>query len=205
MSSFTENGKLLIDRAIVVEGRDDVAAVSAACDALIIPTHGFGITQETWSVIATAYDEKGLIILTDPDHAGEEIRRRLTERFPGSVQCFLAREDAVAGDDIGIENACPEDIRTALTRSLELHKAADACDLADTGAAASHYREVSASDIRELGLCGSDGSKSKRAAVCKSLGIGFCNSHALIKRLKGFRIGYEELLAAVMQLPDADE
>ena len=103
MSSFTEDGKLRIDRAIVVEGRDDVAAVSAACDALIIPTHGFGITQETWAVIAKAYDEKGLIILTDPDHAGEEIRRRLTEKFPGSVQCFLAREDAVSGDDIGIE------------------------------------------------------------------------------------------------------
>ena len=205
-NSSTEDGKLCIDRAIVVEGRDDVAAVSAACDALIIPTHGFGITQETWAVIAKAYDEKGLIILTDPDHAGEEIRRRLSEKFPGSVQCFLAREDAVSGDDIGIENACPEDIRAALSRALELHEAAESRTSADTGAVVNgHYREVRASDIRDLGLSGADGSKSKRAAVCKALGIGFCNSHALVKRLKGFRIGYEELLAAVMQLTETDE
>ena len=206
MSSFTEDGKLRIDRAIVVEGRDDVAAVSAACDALIIPTHGFGITQETWAVIAKAYDEKGLIILTDPDHAGEEIRRRLTEKFPGSVQCFLAREDAVSGDDIGIENACPEDIRLALLRAMELHKAAESTASTDKGAETTwHYREVSCSDIRDLGLSGAAGSKSKRAAICKALGIGFCNSHALVKRLKGFRIGYEELLAAVMQLTETDE
>ena len=206
MSSFTEDGKLRIDRAIVVEGRDDVAAVSAACDALIIPTHGFGITQETWAVIAKAYDEKGLIILTDPDHAGEEIRRRLTEKFPGSVQCFLAREDAVSGDDIGIENACPEDIRSALLRAMELHKAAESTASTDKGAETTwHYREVSCSDIRDLGLSGAAGSKSKRAAICKALGIGFCNSQALVKRLKGFRIGYEELLAAVMQLTETDE
>ena len=36
--------KLHIREAIVVEGRDDVDAVSKACDALIIATHGFGIT-----------------------------------------------------------------------------------------------------------------------------------------------------------------
>ena len=57
-------------------------AVSRAADALIIPTHGFGITKETWDVTAKAYEEKGLIILTDPDHAGEQIRKKLTEKFP---------------------------------------------------------------------------------------------------------------------------
>ena len=37
--------RLIINEAIVVEGRDDVDAVAKACDALIIATHGFGITR----------------------------------------------------------------------------------------------------------------------------------------------------------------
>ena len=46
-----KNEKLKVSRAIVVEGRDDVDVVSRACDALIIPTHGFGITKDTWELI----------------------------------------------------------------------------------------------------------------------------------------------------------
>ena len=86
--------KINIEQAIIVEGRDDVTAVSEAVNALIIPTHGFGITAETWGVIAKAYEEKGLIILTDPDHAGEEIRRKLTEKFPEDTGvCIEKRSD----------------------------------------------------------------------------------------------------------------
>ena len=39
--------RLIINEAIVVEGRDDIDAVAKSCDALIIATHGFGITSET--------------------------------------------------------------------------------------------------------------------------------------------------------------
>lgn len=190
-----EDKRLRVERAVVVEGKDDVSAVTKACDALIIPTHGFGITAETWAVLAKANEELGLIILTDPDHAGQEIRRMLTEKFPGAVQCYMAREDAVSGDDIGIENADPEDIRKAVARALELHKAV--CSAADPQQSEdSSYLEVTASDLTELGLSGAEGSSERRASVCKALGIGYCNSGALLKRLRGFRIGYEELRKA---------
>ena len=54
MITYTDSGKLRVDRAIVVEGRDDIDAVSRACDALIIATHGAGIAQETWDIIGKA-------------------------------------------------------------------------------------------------------------------------------------------------------
>ncbi len=38
--------KLSIKEAIVVEGRDDAAVVSQITDALIIQTHGFGISGD---------------------------------------------------------------------------------------------------------------------------------------------------------------
>ncbi len=42
--------RLKVSQAIIVEGRDDVDVVTRACDALVIPTHGFGITKETWEL-----------------------------------------------------------------------------------------------------------------------------------------------------------
>ena len=87
--------KLHIREAIVVEGRDDVDAVSKACDALIIATHGFGITGDTWALIEKAYDELGIIIMTDPDYSGEEIRRRLTAKFPNALHAYMPRSEAI--------------------------------------------------------------------------------------------------------------
>ena len=109
-----------VDQAIVVEGRDDVNAVKAACDALIIATHGFGISAETWMEIDKANKEKGLIVLTDPDHAGEEIRRRINGKYPDAVNAFIDRGDAESGRDIGVENARPEVIKEARGKALEL-------------------------------------------------------------------------------------
>ena len=130
-----------IAEVIVVEGRDDTAAIKRAVRAVTIETHGFGISKSTWEKIECAYNDYGIIIFTDPDHAGEEIRRKLLEKFPDAKQAFLSREKAmekkgmrkgvneetVMDDgqkkekmpqpDIGIENALPEDIREALKKA----------------------------------------------------------------------------------------
>ena len=187
--------KLKIDQAIVVEGRDDVDAVSRAVDALIIPTHGFGITAETWGMIAKAYEEKGLVILTDPDHAGEEIRRRLTERFPESVQAHVARKDAITADDIGIENAEPEAIAIALEKALIragiIREDGEPGENQISAPAETVFADMA--DLRDLGLVGTDGASEMRAELARSLGIGYGNAGAFVKKLKGFGIGLNEL------------
>lgn len=194
-----EDGRLVTGMAIVVEGRDDVDAVSRACDTLIIPTHGFGIRERTWELMEKAYNEIGLIILTDPDHAGEDIRRRLTRRFPEAVQCYMAREDAEKADDIGIENARPEDIRAAVARALELHGSAGSRET-DPGESEAAYREVGPRELAELGLAGTEGAAELRNSVTRELGIGYCNARALTGRLRSFRIGYEELAETVSRI-----
>lgn len=190
MSNMQSQDRIRTGMAIIVEGKDDVDAVSRASEDLIIPTHGFGIRETTWEVMEKAYREIGVIILTDPDHAGEAIRRRLTERFPDAVQCYMAREEAEKADDIGIENARPEDIRAALEKALELHGTAAG---RDSGKTADTYREVTMRDLTELGLSGTDGAAELRNAVSRELGIGYCNARMLLTRLRGFRIGYEAL------------
>ena len=105
-----------IDEIIVVEGRDDTAAVRRAVDAVTIETHGYGIARDTWERLEAAYRRAGLIIFTDPDHAGRMIRRALKEHFPQAKHAYLTDSEAEKAGDIGIENAAPADIRRALQR-----------------------------------------------------------------------------------------
>ena len=43
-----------IREILVVEGRDDTAAIKKSVDAITIETHGYGITNKTWKLIEEA-------------------------------------------------------------------------------------------------------------------------------------------------------
>ena len=60
----------VIAETIIVEGRDDTNSIKRAVAAETIETHGFGIRRETWELIDKAYRTTGIIVFTDPDHAG---------------------------------------------------------------------------------------------------------------------------------------
>ena len=176
----------MIKEIIVVEGRDDEAAVKRAVDAETIATHGFGIRQETFARIEKAYAERGIIILTDPDHAGETIRKRLSERFPEGKHAFLPREEALKDGDIGIENAEPESIREALRKAKP--------------AISERRNEFSYEDMLEHGLAGSNGAAERRDKLGKRLGIGYGNSKIFLNRLNQYGIERKEFLEAAREL-----
>lgn len=184
-----KNEKLKVSRAIVVEGRDDVDVVSRACDALIIPTHGFGITKETWELIEKAYKEKGLIILTDPDFSGEEIRKKITARFPDAVQAYLPREKAIrpSDGDIGVENARPEDVIMAIEKAHGV----SSVDKGEQG------EPVTMELLIQLGLAGGEGSSEKRGRAGALLGTGYGNTKSFLNKLNRFGITRDQLIEAV--------
>ena len=184
--------RVRLQEAVVVEGRDDEAAVLRAVDAAVFSTHGWGMSEEALANIENAYERQGIIILTDPDHAGEEIRRRLSERFPGAKQAYLSRPDAEKQKDgrivdIGVENADPEAILDALLAAKAQVRVA-----ADPAAEPA----VTPADLISLGLAGSPQSNVLRQAIGRELGIGSCNAKAFCRRLSAFGITREELLAA---------
>ncbi len=166
-----------IEEIIVVEGRDDQAAIKRAIDTETIATHGFGISQSTWKLIEKAYETRGIIIFTDPDFAGEEIRRRIKERFPKAKEAFLAREDATKAGDIGIENAKPQDILEALEKAQ--------CTKTRI------VENFSMKDMYRFGLSGEKGSKEKRIALGKTLGIGYGNTTSFLNKLNQYGIRRE--------------
>lgn len=173
-----------IKEIIVVEGRDDTIAIKRAVDALTIETHGFGIRPETIEIIKKAYEEKGIIIFTDPDHAGETIRKKLLEKFPNAKEAFLDRKSAEKKGDIGIENAEPEAIVEALSKARCTERIESR----------SLY---SKEDIFRAGLTGRADSKHRREELGKKLGIGYGNAKTILAKLNKFEISTEEFNEAI--------
>lgn len=167
-----------ISEVIVVEGRDDQAAIKRAIDTETIATHGYGIKKSTWDLIERAYNTRGIIIFTDPDFAGEQIRKRLKNKFPNAKDAYLAREDATKAGDIGIENAEPQDILEALEKAH--------CTKTTIS------EEFSMQDLMKYGLAGGEGASDKRSRLGKILGIGYGNSAAFLNKINQYGIARKQ-------------
>ena len=170
--------KKTIKEAIVVEGRDDTAAINRAVSAVTIETHGFGMPDSIWPVIEKAYNNQGVIIFTDPDYAGEKIRRKVTERFPDCKQAFLPKGKALKNGNVGVENALPQDIVEAL------EKARCTCG---------EKKELfTMEDLAACGLAGGPGARERREQLGAMLSIGYGNNKTFLKKLNQFQISREE-------------
>lgn len=72
------------NRAVIVEGKYDKIKLSSILDALIIETNGFGIYKDAKrrNFIKKLAAEKGLIIITDSDSSGFQIRNYIASFVP---------------------------------------------------------------------------------------------------------------------------
>lgn len=176
----------MIKEVIVVEGRDDAIAVKRAVEAEIIITHGYGLSKQTLKQIQFAHDRKGVIIFTDPDHAGEAIRKKISSKVKGCKHAFLPREEAQKNGDIGIENASSHSIRTALNKVR-------------TEATAGR-KEFSQGDLIKNNLIGGEQSGYRRDQLGKLLGIGYANGKQFLNRLNNYgitRVEFEDALRKI--------
>lgn len=214
--------RIKIRESIVVEGRDDSAAVLSAVDADIIITNGFRLRRPVVERMARALASNGLIILTDPDFAGENIRRRIEKTLGARADAInfvhlikharLVAEDALKDGDIGIENASPEAIRDALLAAgVEVEAETDAeirfgvvsgefampGGFAMSGAESGEEKldcrsELNLMDMMALGLAG-EGSRERRTKIGRELGIGYANAGQFLERLRRRNIRYDIL------------
>ena len=73
-----------IREAVIVEGKYDKIKLSNFLDALIVETNGFGIykDKERLAFIRRLAKERGIILLTDSDHSGFQIRNYIANGIP---------------------------------------------------------------------------------------------------------------------------
>ncbi|SFT28616.1 ribonuclease M5 [Paenibacillus sp. BC26] len=184
----------MIKEIIVVEGKDDTVAIKRAVEAETIETGGSAIGEAVIRRVMLAQERRGVIIFTDPDHAGERIRKIVAQRVPGCKHAFLPQEEALYKGDIGVENASPEAIKRALA-NLRTEATSDTAGLA----------EVTMDDLMQAGLLVHPQASDRRLKMGNLLGIGYANGKQFYKRCSMFRITREEFMRALTTMEQASE
>lgn len=181
----------IIKEIIVVEGKDDISAVKRAVDAEVISTSGLGLTQKTIDIIKKASENRGIIILTDPDFPGKKIRNMIVAQIGNCKHAYIPRDKANLKGNIGVENASPEDIREALKNAR-----AESTD---------NRAEFTNEDMIYYQLVGSDNASKRRGKLGDELGIGYCSAKQFLKRLNNYGISREELEDGIEKYLDIEE
>lgn len=160
-----------INEAVIVEGKYDKIKLSNLIDSLIIETGGFSIykDKEKRSFIRRLALERGLIILTDSDHSGFQIRNYLSCGIPKEKIKHLYIPDIYGKEKrkqqpskegkLGVEGMDDELILDLFTK-------------AGVECLVSSQREmIKTYDLYEAGFSGGAGSKEKKKKLLKSLDL----------------------------------
>ena len=177
--------KLKIDLPIAVEGKYDKIKLASIVDANIITTGGFGIfsSDEKKLLIRRLAEPRGIIVLTDSDGAGLVIRNYFRSILPPGKLIHLyipqiaGREKrkrqpskagilGVEGIDAGMLRKILEPFAVGGDRDND-----EASANTDILNADSTRREVTKADFYSDRLSGGESSASRRAALCRLLGL----------------------------------
>ncbi|MCH5205490.1 MAG: DUF4093 domain-containing protein [Oscillospiraceae bacterium] len=161
-----------IKQAIIVEGRYDKIKLSNLVDAVIIPTDGFAVfkDRETAELIKMLAKKTGIIILTDSDSAGFQIRARVRE---------IAREGEVINVYIPDVEGKEKRKRKPSKQGLLGVEGIDDKTLLEAFERAGVFAEkvsapsdpITKADLMELGLVGGNNSASLREKLQRRLGL----------------------------------
>jgi ribonuclease M5 len=163
--------KIKLSEAVIVEGRYDKIKLANLLDAFIIETNGFGIfkDKEKLSFIKKLADERGIIVLTDSDHAGFMIRGHIASAVPKDkiknvyIPDVYGKERRKAQPSkegkLGVEGMTKEVILEALK------KAGVTCS------ASQNNDPITTADLFELGLSGTENAKENRRRLLKELDL----------------------------------
>lgn len=163
--------KIKLSQTVIVEGRYDAARIKEIFDAPVIVTRGFGFGKDKklTELIDRLSQTNGVIILTDPDWAGMNIRNRLKSKIRGKVwHAYVPdvrgkerRKSAPSAEGkLGVEGLPRELIIEAVRRSGAMDEERPI-----------PKRDITPSLLYELGLSGGEGSKERRERLKAALGL----------------------------------
>lgn len=188
---------------VIVEGRYDKSAILSIFSGTVITTDGFGIfNSKEKQALVRRISDKGIILLTDPDGGGKQIRSFLTGILPSDKihQLYVPgikgkeRRKTKASKEgfLGVEGVGAEVLRQLLTPFTD-------------SAAALPTGGITKTDLYTLGLFGADNSSFKRDLVCDAFRLPHgMNAKALLAALN-IITDIEKLRAAVFDVERNEE
>ena len=155
-----------IKEVIVVEGRYDKIKIASIAEAEILTTDGFSLFNDREKrALLRRMAKDGIIVLTDPDGGGKQIRTFLSALL-GEGKVYHLHVPAVAGKEarkrtagraglLGVEGADPDVLRALLAPFA--------------GGAPAARASLTKADLFADGLSGGEGSAERRRALAVRL------------------------------------
>ena len=167
--------KLHLPIPVVVEGKYDKIKLSQVIDAHIITTDGFGIfnKSEKAALIRRLAGERGIVVLTDSDRGGRQIRSYLSSILPADKVYSLhipkiegkerRKKSPSAAGTLGVEGMADEVLYGIFESFISRMNFGDDGEICQRS-------EITKAMLFEYGLTG-QGSADARDAVCRELGL----------------------------------
>lgn len=162
-----------IKQAVIVEGKYDKIRLSNIVDAVIIPVNGFSIyrDKETAELIRSLAKTTGIVILTDSDSAGFQIRNKIKNLARGGEVKHVYVPDIKGKEKrkrapskqglLGVEGIPDEVILEAFEKA----------GVSAVKSEAPKGDPITKADLMELGLVGGENSAERRAELGRRLGL----------------------------------
>lgn len=191
-----------IKQAIVVEGKYDKIKLSSVVDAVILVTNGFRIYKNPEQLNLIRYYAKttGVILLTDSDRAGFQIRNYLKGAISEGTVYHVYIPDIYgkerrkvkpsAEGKLGVEGINPKTLLAVFEKAGVTAKQAPS----------EKKDPITNLDLYQLGLSGGAGSKQLRKQLQKQLNLPDLLSTASLLDVLNTMLSKEELAQLVDQL-----
>ncbi len=194
--------KLKLKYPIIVEGRYDKAKLSLVVQTSIIALDGFSVfnNREKQQLLKRLSREKGIILLTDSDRAGNFIRAKLKGILNGTIYNVYApaivgkerRKTAPSADGLlGVEGIDTKTLRDLL--------------LPYTSESAPKGADISKLRFYEDGFSGTDNSSARRKFLAKYLNLPETLSSKALLEAINLLITSEEYENALKRINDEEK
>lgn len=178
-----------LNEAVIVEGRYDKIKLSSLVDALIVEVNGFQLFKDTEKMrfIADLSKERGIIILTDSDAAGLQLRNKIAE-IAREGRVYHAYIPQIEGKErrkptpsaegfLGVEGVDPQWIMNAL-KNCGIQKN-------EQSAVIPQSERIDNACLYEFKITGHQNSKAIRKALLKRLNLpSNLSKNSLLRVLK---------------------
>jgi len=168
-----------INELIVVEGKSDITFLSSFLSADFYQVHGSAVCEDDIAFLKKANVTRGIIILTDPDYPGLQIRNFIQKQIPNCKQAYVRKEVSIKHHKVGVAESTKEEVINALKNVISYSE--------------KPINNYSSYDLYSLRLTGSIDSNKRRKYLCEKLNIGYSNAKELLLKLNSLDIKLPEI------------
>ena len=170
---------MYLNGILIVEGKDDESLIKSFLEVHVFKTNGFDIKDEDILFLKQVEKIHKIIILSDPDDAGNMIREKLNNNLSNTYNVFIDKKYCDKNGKHGVAESEKKYILEALKEHITLESP--------------KIGNLTKNDLNKLGLNGDSNSKRKREQISIAFSLGVCNGKTILERLNLLSISYEEI------------